>query len=75
MPAFFPYFLRQIPRAEHRVTHDPLALQRNQMEQFQGRLVLIRLGVDGNLIEHRLRFVGVRGQQMNSWHFVTLGAA
>lgn len=75
MATFFPDFPRQIPLAEHRVTGDQLVLQRNQIQQFQRRLVLVGLGVDGYLIEHDLRFVGVRGQHVNSRHFVTLSAA
>jgi len=46
----------------------------NQIQQFQRRLVLVGLGVHRNLIEHQLRFVGVRGQQMNPRNLVTLSA-
>lgn len=74
MAAFFPYFLGQIPLAEHRVAGDQLALQRNQIQHLQRRLVFVGLGIDRNLIEHQLRFVGIRGQQMNTRHFVTLRA-
>lgn len=73
MATFFPYFLGQIPLTEHRVAGDQLAFQGNQIQQLQRRLVLVGLGVDGNLIQHHLRFVGVGGQQMNPRHLVTLG--
>lgn len=75
MTPFFPYFLRQVALTEHRVARDHLALQRNQIQHPQRRLVFVGLGIDGNLIQHDLRFVSVRGQQMNPRHFVTLGAA
>lgn len=74
MTTLFPYFLRQISLAEHRVAGDQLALQRNQIQHLQRRLVFIGLGIDRNLIEYQLRFVGVRGQQMNPRHLVALRA-
>lgn len=74
MAVFFPYFPGQIALAEHRVARHQFALQRNQIQHLQRRLVFIGLGINRNLIEHDLRFVRVRSQQMNSRHFVTLGA-
>lgn len=60
---------------EHGVAGDDLALHRGDAQEGQRRLVLVRLGVDADLPDHRLHRRGEQRHQMHRRHVPVVGAA
>ena len=56
---------RQVALAEHRVAGDDPAVQGQALEQFQGGLMLVGLGVDPHLAQHAAGVLVHRRQQVD----------
>jgi hypothetical protein len=65
----------QVTLAKHRVAEDDPALDRQDARQFQGRLVLVRLGINPDLGEDGLMLVRVGGDQVLAGRLAIAAAA
>jgi hypothetical protein len=56
--------LAHVTLAEHGIAEDDAALDRQDAQQFESGLVLVALGIDAQLGQHRLVLMGVGGHEM-----------
>jgi len=65
----------EVPLAEQGIAGDDVALHRQDVQQLQGCLVLVGLGIDLDLAQNRLGFGEVGGDEMLAGHFTLPAAA